>query len=343
MIKIPATEEGLPAITAATAAGISVNVTLIFGLDRYDAVMDAYLDRPRAGQGRRHRPVDDPLGRVVLRLPRRHRDRQAARQDRHRRGEGAARQGRASPTPGWPTSATRRSSPPTAGRRSPTPAPTCSARCGPRPASRTRPTTTRCTSSSWSPRTPSTRCPRPPSTRWPTTAQIRGDAIAGTYDDARKVHRRPRRGSASSYDDVIEVLEAEGVQKFEDSYDAARRERAGPARRRRQVTRAGPDTATARRERSDGEHRHRGTATESQAEADGPDVPEAGRGERAADGPAADAGTPARRPAAGAHGRVRRRRHATRCATRPTAGCRGCPSRARSSSSASAATCRARS
>lgn len=43
MIKIPATEAGLPSITAATAQGISVNVTLIFGLDRYDAVMDAYL------------------------------------------------------------------------------------------------------------------------------------------------------------------------------------------------------------------------------------------------------------------------------------------------------------
>ncbi len=42
-IKIPATREGLPAITAATAEGISVNVTLIFGLDRYDEVMDAYL------------------------------------------------------------------------------------------------------------------------------------------------------------------------------------------------------------------------------------------------------------------------------------------------------------
>jgi transaldolase len=43
MIKIPASKEGLPSITAATAAGINVNVTLIFGLDRYDAVMDAYL------------------------------------------------------------------------------------------------------------------------------------------------------------------------------------------------------------------------------------------------------------------------------------------------------------
>src|SRR6185312_10094735 len=43
MIKIPAMDEGLPAITAATAVGISVNVTLIFGLDRYDQVMDAYV------------------------------------------------------------------------------------------------------------------------------------------------------------------------------------------------------------------------------------------------------------------------------------------------------------
>jgi transaldolase len=43
-IKIPATVEGLPAITAVLAAGISVNVTLIFSLERYRAVMDAYLD-----------------------------------------------------------------------------------------------------------------------------------------------------------------------------------------------------------------------------------------------------------------------------------------------------------
>jgi transaldolase len=42
-IKIPATEAGLPAITETIANGISVNVTLIFSLDRYRAVMDAYL------------------------------------------------------------------------------------------------------------------------------------------------------------------------------------------------------------------------------------------------------------------------------------------------------------
>ena len=43
MIKIPATVEGLPAITAVLADGISVNVTLIFSLERYRAVMNAFL------------------------------------------------------------------------------------------------------------------------------------------------------------------------------------------------------------------------------------------------------------------------------------------------------------
>lgn len=43
LIKIPATKEGLPAITEVIARGISVNVTLIFSEERYRAVMDAYL------------------------------------------------------------------------------------------------------------------------------------------------------------------------------------------------------------------------------------------------------------------------------------------------------------
>jgi transaldolase len=42
-IKIPATREGLPAITATLAEGISVNVTLIFSLERYGAVVDAFF------------------------------------------------------------------------------------------------------------------------------------------------------------------------------------------------------------------------------------------------------------------------------------------------------------
>ncbi|KFZ78688.1 transaldolase [Amycolatopsis sp. MJM2582] len=43
LIKIPATEEGLPAITKTLAEGISVNVTLIFSVERYRAVIEAYF------------------------------------------------------------------------------------------------------------------------------------------------------------------------------------------------------------------------------------------------------------------------------------------------------------
>ena len=43
MIKVPATLEGLPAITALIAEGISVNVTLIFSVERYALVIDAFM------------------------------------------------------------------------------------------------------------------------------------------------------------------------------------------------------------------------------------------------------------------------------------------------------------
>ncbi|MEW6287244.1 MAG: bifunctional transaldolase/phosoglucose isomerase [Chloroflexota bacterium] len=57
MVKIPATKEGIPAIRKAIAAGVNVNVTLIFSLTRYAEVMNAYLsgleDRLAAGH-----PID---------------------------------------------------------------------------------------------------------------------------------------------------------------------------------------------------------------------------------------------------------------------------------------------
>jgi transaldolase len=43
LVKVPATPEGVPAIRTLIGEGISVNVTLIFGLQRYDEVMEAYL------------------------------------------------------------------------------------------------------------------------------------------------------------------------------------------------------------------------------------------------------------------------------------------------------------
>ena len=43
LVKVPATKEGIPAIETLIGEGHSINVTLIFGLDRYDEVMEAYL------------------------------------------------------------------------------------------------------------------------------------------------------------------------------------------------------------------------------------------------------------------------------------------------------------
>jgi len=58
MIKVPATIEGLPAITELIRDGINVNVTLIFGLKRYEEVIEAYM----SGLGQRlelGKPIDD--------------------------------------------------------------------------------------------------------------------------------------------------------------------------------------------------------------------------------------------------------------------------------------------
>lgn len=60
MVKIPATLECLPAISAVIAEGINVNVTLIFGLERYQKVMDAYLKGLEDRSAKGH-----PLGRIA--------------------------------------------------------------------------------------------------------------------------------------------------------------------------------------------------------------------------------------------------------------------------------------
>jgi transaldolase/glucose-6-phosphate isomerase len=44
MIKVPASIEGLPAIRQLTSEGVNVNITLLFGIERYDAVAQAYLE-----------------------------------------------------------------------------------------------------------------------------------------------------------------------------------------------------------------------------------------------------------------------------------------------------------
>jgi transaldolase len=165
LIKIPGTAAGLPAIRATIAAGISVNVTLLFSVERYRQVLDAYHagleDRLAAGQpiGAIHSVASFFVSRVdtavdpLLAAPR-------------ATGLPPCSAPLPSPTPGLPTAPTSRWPTASAGGRSRSRARTCSGRCGPPPGSRTRTTLPRCTSRSSSLPAPSTPCPRRPSMPW---------------------------------------------------------------------------------------------------------------------------------------------------------------------------------
>ena len=127
-IKIPATVEGLPAITAALAEGISVNVTLIFSLERYRAgawtpTWPAWSRPSAAGLDLSASGV----GGLVLRRPGWTPRSTPARRDRHDRGQGAARQGRdrqrAAGLPGLGAGQGRRALAGAGGRRGAHPAP----------------------------------------------------------------------------------------------------------------------------------------------------------------------------------------------------------------------------
>ena len=134
LIKIPATKEGLPAITAAIAQGISVNVTLIFGDVRYREVMEAYLTGLEQARdaGLDLSTISSVASFFISRV-----DTEVdkpPRRDRHRRRPRAQGQGRRGQRPGRLRRVRARCTPPTAGSGSPRPAPTRSGRCGRRPA-----------------------------------------------------------------------------------------------------------------------------------------------------------------------------------------------------------------
>jgi transaldolase len=103
-IKIPATKAGLPGHHPGARSGISVNVTLIFSLERYDAVMDAFLDGMEQAKENgttcpgwaRSRPSSSPGWTARSTSSSATAPRCAGRPP--------------SPTPGWPTSTTSRSS-----------------------------------------------------------------------------------------------------------------------------------------------------------------------------------------------------------------------------------------
>lgn len=129
LIKIPATQPGLPAIAQAIGKGISVNVTLIFSLDRYRGVMDAYLTglETAAAAGldlsKIHSVASFFVSRVDAEVDKRWTS-SAPRQ------QISSRARRPSPMPRSPTRPSRRCSPPTASRRCGPRVPTCSGHCG---------------------------------------------------------------------------------------------------------------------------------------------------------------------------------------------------------------------
>ena len=162
MIKIPATLEGLPAITATLAKGISVNVTLIFSLERYEQVIDAYIEGIAQADANGHdlkhigsvasffvSSVDTAVDKLLVPT--------------------APTKPRLSmarplwPTLAWLTSCSRTSSPTIrVGPLLKPRAPRSSVRCGPPPAPRTPPTPTASTSTSSLLRSSSTPCRRRP-------------------------------------------------------------------------------------------------------------------------------------------------------------------------------------
>ena len=139
-VKIPATKEGLAAIEESIAAGIPINVTLIFSLERHREVAEAYVRGVQRLADAGGDLSQDGVGRLVLRLARRHRGRQAPRRDRRpRRAEGQARDRQRQARLRRPT---RRSSPASGGRRCGPRARAPSAACGRRRRPRTRSTAT---------------------------------------------------------------------------------------------------------------------------------------------------------------------------------------------------------
>ncbi len=216
LIKIPATQEGLPAITKSTSHGISVNVTLIFGLDRYDAVMDAYLSGLEQAKdngvdlstirsvasffvSRVDSEVDKRLEKIGTDEAQALRGKAAIANARlayerfetvigSDRWKALAEAGANVQRPLWASTGVKDPSY----------------------------DDTMYVVELVAPDTVNTM-PEATLDAVADHGEVRGNTIAGTYDDARKV-LDDLSELGIEYDDVIEVLEAEGVQKFEDSY-----------------------------------------------------------------------------------------------------------------------------
>ncbi|MPZ63135.1 MAG: transaldolase [Propionibacteriales bacterium] len=217
MVKIPATEAGLPAITETLAAGISVNVTLIFALDRYDQVVDAFMSGLEKAQANDHdlATIESVASFFVSRVDTevdKRLDALGTPEAKAMRSKAAIANARlayerfeaAFATDRWKALG----------------------------AAGARPQRTLWASTSVKdPNLPDSMyvtelvaenvvntMPEPTIEATGDHAEITGDTVRPGYADARKV-LNDLAGLGVSYDDVVQVLEAEGVQKFADSWE----------------------------------------------------------------------------------------------------------------------------
>ena len=235
-IKIPAARQGLPAITACLAEGISINITLIFSLRRYDQVTGAFLDgMERARQAGRDLPS---IGSVASFFVSRVDTEVDSRLDKIGTGEAAALRGRAA-------IANARLAYQHYERVLSSPRWAALAAAGARPQ---RPL--------WA--STSVKDPAYPDTRYVTGlvapgvvntmpeatlravadhGQVPADSIRGHYDEARQVLDQ-LQGLGIGYEDIMQGLEDDAVTKFDVAWEQlggqlAATLRAQPAQRQR--------------------------------------------------------------------------------------------------------------
>ncbi len=216
-IKIPATLGGLPAITAALAEGISVNVTLIFSLERYGQVIDAFMAGLEQAREAGHdlRRLASVASFFVSRVD----SEVDGRLDKIGTPEAAALRGKAAianarlayelfeqrfATPRW--QALRE-----AGAR--VQRPLWASTSTKDPAYEDTMYVVELVA-------PDTVNTMPEATLRATAdhAELRGDRVHGTYDESRKVFA-DLAALGIGYDDVVRVLEEEGVEKFAASWN----------------------------------------------------------------------------------------------------------------------------
>jgi transaldolase len=215
-IKIPATEDGLPAITAALAEGISVNVTLIFSLERYGKVIDAFFEGLEKARANGHdlstiasvasffvSRVDTEIDKRLDKI-----GSEDAKKLRSKAGLANARLAYALYEEKFATD--RWKALKDAGARPQRPLWASTGVKDPNLVD------TLYVDELVAPGTVNTM-PEATLEAEADHGQVRGDTVRGAYDDAR-AHMAALKDAGVDYDDVVRVLEEEGVEKFEASW-----------------------------------------------------------------------------------------------------------------------------